>query len=105
MEIENLVEKAKSDVRGAAGCSERERKWLEASIDSYGSPNLRIRVMVLEGSGPRGIVIANYYMGTVQAFGADGEGLSRYSFDDEQIREWRLRCEDIAKLPSKRRNR
>lgn len=87
MEIEDIVKKAKSDVRGAAGCSERERKWLEANIDSYGSPNLRIRVLVLEGSGPRGIVIVNYYLRTVQAFGMYGKELSRYSLDDERIRE------------------
>ena len=93
MEIEDLVEKAKSNVVSAAG--DLGRKWLEANIDSYGSPNLRIRVLVLEGSGPRGIVIVNYYLGKVHALGADGEVLSRYSLDAGELMEWR-----VSKLPN-----
>ena len=93
MEIEDLVEKAKSDVTSAT--HGRQRKWLEANIDSYGSPNFRIRVLVLEGSGPRGIVIVNYYLGKVHALGADGEVLSRYSLDADELMEWR-----VSKLPN-----
>jgi hypothetical protein len=103
MGIENLVEKARSDVERAAGVLGQIRTWLEANIDEHDAAKCRIRVLVLQGIPPKGIVIVNYYMGTAQAFDVNGKQLSRYSVDDdEEIREWRLRCEDRGKLPSKR---
>jgi hypothetical protein len=58
-----------------------ERKWLEANLDSYESPDHRIRVLVLEGSPAKGYVIVNYGTETVLAF----------DVFDKKLKELRLR--------------
>jgi len=88
MKIEDLIERAKLDVVKAVGESKsRQRKWLKRDIDSYKSRKFRIRVLVLEGSEPRGVIIVNYYERMVQAFDAYGEKLSQYVLDVEQLKE------------------
>jgi hypothetical protein len=89
VKIEDLIERAKEDVVCAVGeGGSRQRRWLEANVDSYNSSTFRIKVLVLEGSEPRGWVIVNYYLKFVQAFGKDGKMLSEYELISEQLKEY-----------------
>jgi hypothetical protein len=61
------------------------RKWLECSPpDSYSESEYKIRVFVLEGSPPRGIVVANYGVRKVKAFDSD---MYQIKFGEKSIEE------------------
>ena len=76
MSIEDLIAKAKNHVRKSfAGDLDGTREWLEAEPPhSYGDEQDRVRLWVLEGSPPKGYVLADYRTGAVVAL--DG-GFSR----------------------------
>jgi len=75
-----LIEKAKRRVILAYERSAHtDRPWLEASPpDSYSSPNYRVKVFVLEGSPPKGMVLANYGGHVAIAFDCHGRQLYTY---------------------------
>ena len=75
-EVEILVRKAKKRVEGRTS---EGRKWLEASPEnSYDSEDYKVKVFVLEGSPPKGYVLADYCYGIVKAFGIRMQPLHTY---------------------------
>jgi len=55
-----------------------KRRWLgPVKLDSYGSESNRAQFYVLEGSPPRGYIIANA-LGVVVRYGGTGELLKRF---------------------------
>ena len=82
----DLIDKAKRFIISRVEDGD-ERKWLSANVDSYETSTQRITLFVLEGSPPRGYVIANYSTLTVKAF----------SIQDKTLRTWNL-GDELAKL-------
>ena len=76
MSIEDRIALAKNHVRKSfAGDLDGTREWLESEPpDSYGDEQYRVRLWVLEGSPPKGYVLADYRTAAVVAL--DG-GFSR----------------------------
>ncbi|OFV66809.1 MAG: hypothetical protein SBU_000102 [Candidatus Syntrophoarchaeum butanivorans] len=68
--MKKLIEKAKRVVvRRYEGKDETSRAWLRASPpDSYEEDNYRVELWVLEGSPPKGYVLASHGIGQVKAF-------------------------------------
>lgn len=65
--MDKLIEKAKRWVQARLSDGD-QRPWLEAEPpSSYGNPAYRVRLLVLQGSPPRGLVLANYCLNTVKA--------------------------------------
>lgn len=70
--------KAKAKVVRAYG-KDIGRRWLEATPeDSYNNEAHRTTLFVLEGSGPKGFVLAHYSRGQVKAFGLEMNLLYTY---------------------------
>jgi hypothetical protein len=66
--METLVVKAKRLVERWYGCQPGDRRWLESQPPhSYSSSDYRVRLYVLEGSPPKGYVVASYSIGVVRA--------------------------------------
>ena len=57
--MDKLIEKAKQCVEG---------RWPDGNQNSYGDSAWRVRLFVLQGSPPKGFVLANYGTYTVKAF-------------------------------------
>ena len=71
-----FIEKAKKLVERG---EKVEREWLEAEPpNSYSSSDYRVRLFVLEGSPPKGYVLADYASGVVRAFGLSLRALYTY---------------------------
>ena len=82
MELSKLIEQAK--VWCISQCIDgNKRKWLEANLNSYSAHSNEVKVLVLEGSPPRGIIISNLPLHAVWAFNAQGK-LRRFKFNWEQ---------------------
>ena len=80
--INELIEKAKLKVFSTCPHpDDNERPWLEADIDSYSSKSTRIKLLVLEGSPPRGIIIVNYPLGTVTAINMYNQRLHTWKLE------------------------
>jgi hypothetical protein len=76
--MDELIKKAKDCVEKRWPGVE-ERPWLEAEPpDSYKDPFWRVRLFVLQGSPPKGFVLANYGTHTVKAFNSEMKHL--YTF-------------------------
>ena len=74
---EEFAALARLAVERAYGASAGERPWLSASPpDSYHDPDQRVSVAVLQGSPPKGLVVAAPYF--VLALGASGTVLRRF---------------------------
>jgi hypothetical protein len=73
--MESLITKAKRAVerQRLARCGEAPtRRWLEATPDhSYRDERYRVTIYVLEGSPPRGYVIASWGANRVKAYAGD----------------------------------
>ena len=67
-EVELLIEKAKRRVELTYGGV--KRKWLVAKPEnSYDSNMYSVKLLVLEGSPPKGYILADYCYGIVKGFG------------------------------------
>jgi len=67
-DVDELIERAKKIVESWDG--NHARLWLCANPDdSYDDSRYRVVLYVLEGSPPRGYVLADYYNKTVKLFG------------------------------------
>lgn len=68
--MEKLIEGAKQLVEKWCGCHLGDRQWLEAEPPcSYGNRSYRVRLFVLEGSPPKGYILADYVNRIVKVFG------------------------------------
>jgi hypothetical protein len=57
--LDQIIEHAKRIVEVAYGCQPGERRWLESSPpNSYKESRWRVQISVLEGSPPKGYVLA-----------------------------------------------
>jgi hypothetical protein len=64
-----------------------KRNWLEATPEhSYGNEDYKATMFVLEGSAPKGYVIANYSYGVVKALDMAFKTLATYEIYDYDIR-------------------
>ena len=69
IEFEDLIEKAKQRVSETYGGG-IEREWLECSPKtSYGRSDYKVSLFVLQGSPPKGYVLADSCYGIVRGFG------------------------------------
>ena len=71
--MEAEIVRVKNLVEGWVGVNRDEynRKWIVGNPpDSYGDPEYRVAVYVLEGSPPRGTVLADYWHGVVKCWSA-----------------------------------
>lgn len=84
--MEELIEQAKKLIERR---SESDRRWLEASLDSYDDKSHRVSLIVQEGSPAKGYIIANYGTEQVIAFDYDGTKLKTYRLQDKHLRRWR----------------
>ena len=79
--FEEAIEKAKLSVIKSYDCKGSvERKWLEANLDSYEEKHSRLKILVREGSPPKGHIIVNYGHQTVTAFDALGKKLYTWRY-------------------------
>ena len=81
------LKKARARVETAYGAKPGEREWLVGnSPDSYESENYRTEIHVLEGSPPKGYVVAASYndcQGSATAFSLYMERLGAYRWDSQ----------------------
>jgi hypothetical protein len=71
--VERMIKKAKNYVeKDYDGRFPQERKWMEASLDSYETKEHRVTTFVREGSPCKGIIVADYGKGMVTAIRANG---------------------------------
>ena len=77
--VDDFVDEAKRIViADFEGGTHTKRKWLEADLDSYSNAQYRIKILVLEGSPPKGMIIINYSRHYVQAFDCIGILLKQF---------------------------
>jgi hypothetical protein len=70
--FEEMVEGGKTRLMNL--CADgKERKLAEVHFDSYGGPRDRIALFVLEGSPPRGYLLADYANKKVRIFNYAGD--------------------------------
>ena len=82
--VEELIEKAKRKAEKAYDPQEKhKREWLEAEPPhSYRSKGYKVKVFVLEGSPPKGYILADYCYGIVKAFGVRMHPLYTYTIEN-----------------------
>lgn len=74
--FEKTIERAKRTVEKHCGSKPGGRRWLVACPEnSYQNEEYEVRLLVLEGSPPKGCILADYASGIVKAFSASGWGL------------------------------
>jgi len=84
--MDKLIEKAKRLAEEWYGCSAGKRQWLEAEPPhSYGDPSYRVRLFVLEGSPPKGYILADYSYRLVKVFSANFLKTETLRLKDEEI--------------------
>lgn len=77
--IDDAVTKAIILVEKKCGCFHGERPWNEATVESkHGKKEYRIKLLVLDGSPPKGHIVVEYAHGIVRAFGANTKPLMSY---------------------------
>jgi hypothetical protein len=86
-EFEELIELCKQAVIKAyvryEGECAKDRPWLEAHVDPYGScERHRVQLFVLEGTPAKGYVLADYGRKRVQAFDSDGKKVRQFNETD-----------------------
>ena len=68
--MEQLIERAKRLVEHWYNCRQGERPWLEAEPPySYDNPEYKVKLLVLEGSPPKGYILVDYSYRMVKLFG------------------------------------
>ncbi len=66
--MEDRIAKAKLQARRWVGDFDCERRWLEAEPPySYGDEKYKVQLFILEGSPPKGFVLADFRTGAVIA--------------------------------------
>lgn len=74
-----FIERAKLRVEKNYSCKPGDRRWLAGSPpDSYESETYRVELLVLEGSPPKGFVLATH--NAVLALCFDGRVLRRWDY-------------------------
>jgi hypothetical protein len=63
------VNKAKQYAEDRYGCGSCPREWLSSELMSYDDSKYRVETHVLEGSPPKGCVVADRTTGMVRVFG------------------------------------
>lgn len=72
--MEIAIEKAKRMVEIDYRCKPEERNWNETEVGSdHEKSSYRIKLFLLDGSPPKGYVIADYAYGLVRMFGCCGK--------------------------------
>ena len=81
--MKKLIDKAKlSVIRSWEQKDTTDREWLEANLDSYENDSSRVKILVLEGSPAKGIVLANYGINEVSAIDGLGRHLHKWRSED-----------------------
>ncbi len=69
MQFAECVNKAKQYAEDRYGCGSGSREWLSSELMSYDNSKYRVETHVLEGSPPKGCVVADRTTGIVRVFG------------------------------------